>query len=202
MEDVKAARKGFLKGQGGFTLVELAIVLVIIGLILGAVLKGQEMINNAKMKRAYNEVREVSAAVYTYYDKYGKYPGDDNAANPRWAVASNGNADGLINGGLTFTCTSNATETCALWQDLRLANILTGSGVTNPSNPYGGSIAVGYDTEQGVAANWIAIQNVPYDVCQMLDQQNDDGQYNTGSIVGSDNYNTATSGVFTIYFKL
>jgi prepilin-type N-terminal cleavage/methylation domain-containing protein len=63
-----------LRSNKGFTLVELAIVLVIIGIILGAVLKGQELINNAKMKRAYNQYREVLAAVYTYYDKYGKYP--------------------------------------------------------------------------------------------------------------------------------
>ncbi len=48
-----------LRNAKGFTLVELAIVLVIIGIILGAVLKGQELINNAKMKRAYNDVRGV-----------------------------------------------------------------------------------------------------------------------------------------------
>jgi prepilin-type N-terminal cleavage/methylation domain-containing protein len=197
----EARGKGPLKGQKGFTLVELAIVLVIIGLILGAVLKGTELINNAKMMRAYNQVREVTAAVYTYYDKYGRYPGDDNTAASRWSTVK-GNANGLIDGGVNFACADNSTETCALWEHLRLANILTGSGVTNPANPYGGNVGVGYGTVQGLDANWIGIANVPYDVCQMLDQKYDDGVYNTGSIRGSGNYNTATTGVYNIYFKL
>ena len=71
------------RNQKGFTLVELAIVLVIIGIILGAVLKGQALINNAKIKRVYNQQREVLAAVYSYFDKYSFFPGDDpNCSNP------------------------------------------------------------------------------------------------------------------------
>ena len=50
------------RNEKGFTLVELAIVLVIIGIILGAVLKGQELINSAKIKRVYNQQREMVAA--------------------------------------------------------------------------------------------------------------------------------------------
>ncbi|MEM0326942.1 MAG: prepilin-type N-terminal cleavage/methylation domain-containing protein [Desulfurococcaceae archaeon] len=67
----------------GFTLVELAIVLVIIGIILGGILKGQELIFNAKVKRLQSQVKEMMAAVYTYYDKYGYLPGDDPTANSR-----------------------------------------------------------------------------------------------------------------------
>ncbi|WP_293446082.1 prepilin-type N-terminal cleavage/methylation domain-containing protein, partial [Persephonella sp.] len=63
------------ESQKGFTLVELAIVLVIIGIILGAVLKGQELIKNAKEKRLYNTYREMIAAINTYLDRYNALPG-------------------------------------------------------------------------------------------------------------------------------
>ena len=65
--------------EKGFTLVEIAIVLVIIGLILGAILKGQSMIENAKIKRVVKQADEIRAAVYSYQDRYKQLPGDDNA---------------------------------------------------------------------------------------------------------------------------
>ena len=58
------------KSQSGFTLVEIAIVLVIIGLLLGGVLKGQEMIENAKIKNVINDLKGVSAAYYSYLDRF------------------------------------------------------------------------------------------------------------------------------------
>jgi len=195
-----------LRSNKGFTLVELAIVLVIIGIILGAVLKGQELINNAKIKRLYNQYREVLAAVYTYYDKYGKYPGDDPNAATRWSTANptpvSGNNDGLI-GGFTINCASNNnSESCQAWYHMRLANILTGTNTQAPSNPYGGSVGIGYATVQGLTTMWIGFNNVPGDVCQSLDQMYDDGVYNTGSIRGSGNYNTTPNGVYDLYFRL
>lgn len=196
-----------ITNQKGFTLVELSIVLVIIGLILGAVLKGQALIDSAKIKRAYNLEREVIAGVNTYFDRYSKYPGDDNAVSARWGL-TNGNNDGQI-AGLTNNCASGATtETCLAWRELRLANLLTGDSTSaeNPNNPYGGTVGIGGATVQGLASQWIAFTNMPYDVCQIIDQQYDDGSattgYNTGSIRGSGNYSTATSGTFTLYFKL
>jgi prepilin-type N-terminal cleavage/methylation domain-containing protein len=62
----------------GFTLVELAIVLIIIGIILGAVLKGQDLINNAKAKRLLNDVKGMVTLQYTFYDRYRRFAGDGN----------------------------------------------------------------------------------------------------------------------------
>ena len=67
-----------MKEQKGFTLIELAIVLVIIGIIIGAVLKGQDLIESARIKRFDNSVREWETAVWTYVDRRGSFPGDSD----------------------------------------------------------------------------------------------------------------------------
>ncbi len=64
--------------QGGFTLIEMAIVLIIIGLIIGAVLKGQDLITNARAKRVANFVRQAEVAVWTHMDRVGRFPGDSD----------------------------------------------------------------------------------------------------------------------------
>jgi prepilin-type N-terminal cleavage/methylation domain-containing protein len=213
-----------IKNNKGFTLVELAIVLVIIGLILAGIIKGQELITNAKIKRAYNVQKEIAAAVYTYFDRYQFYPGDDPQAATRFTpalpVPTNGNGNALIAAGAAstaanFACTATGTEQCDLWAELRLSGILTGSGFINPTHPYGGAIAVSYFTMPAIGAgsaaqlsHWIQLQNLPYDVCKILDQQYDDGNLatgvgsGTGTIRGTTNYITATTGVYQIGFKL
>ena len=193
----------------GFTLVELAIVLIIIGIIIGAILKGQELINNAKIKRAYNQYREILAAIYTYYDRYGYYPGDDPNAHTRWGITP---ASGTLGNGLiedyTQACgPGSTTQSCKVWQHLRFANIIAGAtddsqGTVAPANIYGGKIGVGYETVQGLTTHWIGFDNVPGDVCQSLDQQYDDGVYNTGSIRGGGDYNTNPNTIYDLYFKL
>ncbi len=68
--------KRFHRGQKGFTLIELAIVLVIIGIIIGAVLKGQDLIANARAKKFINSVKEWEMATWTFSDRKGRFPGD------------------------------------------------------------------------------------------------------------------------------
>ena len=74
--------------QKGFTLVEIAIVLVIIGLLLGGILKGQEMITQAKIKNIISDFSGISAAFHGYQDRYRALPGDDAGAAARWAAAA------------------------------------------------------------------------------------------------------------------
>src|SRR5438105_11659941 len=72
----------------GFTLVEIAIVLVIIGLLLGGILKGQEMITQAKIKNSIADFSGISAAYHGYQDRYRAIPGDDPNATSRWSGAT------------------------------------------------------------------------------------------------------------------
>src|SRR4249919_3452420 len=84
--------------QAGFTLVEIAIVLVIIGLLLGGILKGQEMITQARIKNVVNDFNGITAAYFSYMDRYKAVPGDDINASGRWTGSLNGGQDGRISG--------------------------------------------------------------------------------------------------------
>src|SRR3979411_950648 len=98
--------------EAGFTLVEIAIVLVIIGLLLGGILKGQEMITQAKIKNVVNDFNGITAAVNSYQDRYRAIPGDDRNAPTRWSGAPAVdplNGDGVIAGNYNQTLTTTAT---------------------------------------------------------------------------------------------
>jgi prepilin-type N-terminal cleavage/methylation domain-containing protein len=204
-----------LRNSKGFTLVELAIVLVIIGILLGAVLKGQELINNARLKRVYSQYREVYAAILTYQDRYGAMPGDDNTTGlatrwvpPTYYTAGTGN--GQINGGTTasmFTCAAaTATETCAMWDHLRRAGIISGPlDGTNPRNPFGGTVGVAYVAIAGTPAittNWVGMSNVPGNLAQTIDTQYDDGNALTGDIRALAAYVPGSSNPISIFIKM
>ena len=139
--------------QTGFTLVEIAIVLVIIGLLLGGVLKGQEMIENARIKNIANDMKSVSAAYHGYVDRYHALPGDELAATmtargwPGLDGALAANRVLLIPIATTFTNTA-ATEQPALWRALRGSGFLAGDAAASlgvvglPLNGAGGLIGV------------------------------------------------------------
>lgn len=100
--------------QGGFTLIEMAIVLVIIGLIIGAVLKGQDLIQNARAKKFVNFVRAAEIAQWTHLDRKGVFNNATNGlitAAPNWTGFDNPPEDTLNLGSYSYTLRYNSNST-------------------------------------------------------------------------------------------
>lgn len=197
------------KAQSGFTLVEIAIVLVIIGLLLGGVLKGQELIENGRVKNAANDLNGISAAYSSYLDRYRRLPGDDGPApaNLRarggaWAnITAAGNNNGVvaINVAQTFT---GGGEGTAFFQHLRAAGFITGNPAdiapnALPVNAWGGRLGVTNDVniqDRPAARLLTCLGSVPGKAAAALDVQLDDGQPNNGTLRATQGANNAAPG--------
>ena len=185
--------------QSGFTLVEIAIVLVIIGLLLGGVLKGQELINSAKVKNMASDFRNLQVMIYGYQDKYKKMPGDDNAAVLRFNLAAGheGNGNGVIQGLWNQTDpapAANANEAVLAWEHLRKANLASGSTdfssvaaatASLPTNSEGGQF--GFSGTKPITTMtggtfYACSDSIDGKFAALLDLTLDDGKSNSGSV--------------------
>jgi prepilin-type N-terminal cleavage/methylation domain-containing protein len=191
--NVSRINVGTKPGQTGFTLVEIAIVLVIIGLLLGGILKGQEMITQAKIKNVVNDFNGITAAVNSYQDRYRALPGDDLNASTRWVSASavSGNGNGQYTGTYNNVLTAAplaAEETNSFWWHLRLAGFVAGatSGAAagqQPNNAANGIMGV-QTSGLGFTSNIICTSNLPDKIAVAVDTQMDDGAIVGGQIRG------------------
>src|SRR4051812_34069527 len=189
-------------GQRGFTLVEIAIVLVIIGLLLGGILKGQEMITQAKIKNIVNDFNGITAAVNSYQDRYKALPGDDLGAGTRWTNATvgtvfPGNGNGQFGSAATDVYNNPATvasattsETNLFWWHLRLAGFVGGTtsaaeatSVNQPPNAANGVMGV-QTSGMGFTSNIICSSNLPDKIAISVDTQMDDGTSVSGQVRG------------------
>lgn len=181
------------KQQAGFTLIELAIVLVIIGLLLGGVLKGQELINSAKVKNMAADFRNVPVYIYGYQDKFKALPGDDqNAVGHVSAAATEvGNGNGKIEG--VWNSTNKTVESALFWEHIRLAGLAPGSTDIStatatsgfyPTNSDGGRIGV--TTDKPIAklpgAYFMCSAAILGKYAKQLDLTIDDGTPDGGSL--------------------
>lgn len=193
--------------QSGFTLVEIAIVLVIIGLLLGGVLKGQEMIENAKIKNAINDMNGVTAAYNAYIDRFHRLPGDDGllpaltARGGSWtSVTQGGNNNGviLINQGNVF---NPIGEAIGFWQHLKAAGFISGNPADTgiaalPRNAFNGvtGAGTGVTPTVGTAIFSVCLSQVPGKSARAIDTQMDgDGVGNKGSILATTSVTAGTN---------
>ena len=127
--------------ETGFTLVELSIVLVILGLLVGGVLTGQSLIRAAELRAITREHSQYLTAVNSFKDKYFALPGDMPNAVRYWGAQAGGTADGVDNTCLAVTTAATGTPTCngdgngmvsnteslRFWQHLANAGLIEGS---------------------------------------------------------------------------
>lgn len=193
------------RNQSGFTLIEIAIVLVIIGLLLGGVLKGQELINSAKVKNLATDFRNIPVFIYGYQDKFKALPGDDPSvvAHVNGTLATtpaNTQGNGIIGG--NWNSTTQTDESYLFWQHVRLAGLTAGSTTVGasdymPVNAAGGAIGIqsGTNVVTATPINATAATNPirgTYIICspnilgkfaKQLDLQLDDGNTASGSMM-------------------
>ena len=193
-----------MRKQSGFTLIEIAIVLVIVGLLLGGVLKGQELITSARVRNLGTMQDGMKAAFFGFQDRFRALPGDYTGtlavanisgvaatAGCTGAPTGGGNGDGQI--GATA---GTAEEAIIAWEHLSKSGFITGSytcagtapAATNtPTNIYNSYVKIVYDGAYGIAGAGTPRHNIktgasiPAAVIAELDRKIDDGVPSTGS---------------------
>ena len=158
------------ENQFGFTLVEISIVMIIIGLLIGGTFGGMKLIENMQVNKTVQDLKAIESAALTFKDTYGRLPGDiRNPASrlPNCTVApcsTGGNGDRVLDNGLAANAAIGATnERFTFWSHLQAADLLSigtknvadlNFGEGQPDNPIEGGYRVFHRTEAGCAVQF------------------------------------------------
>ena len=186
--------------QSGFTLVEIAIVLVIVGLLLGGILKGQELINSARVRNLADTNASIQAAYYGFIDRYRRVPGDWSDISASSAIGVSITGGGNDNGRIDNEAgTALHQETNALWEQLAKAGFIQGSyrgdnvapntnNARAPLNPFNNVMILSRTADyldEGtptVRLNLVLGRGIPVDIARELDVKLDDGSPEKGVV--------------------
>lgn len=177
--------------QNGFTLVEIALVLVVTGILIGGVLKARELIFNADLKRIELDKADIVSGIYAYQDRFRQLPGDDNFAKQRFSIYSDGINDPAatdINGDNSATIdgiwngTANS-ETANFWKHLRASGLIQGDGDddTQPTNAFGGLVGI-RNGSLLISGHVMIVGSISGNIAKILENRFDDSDPTTGMI--------------------
>ena len=183
--------------QAGFTLAEIAIVTVLMGLLFGGVLAGRSVVTQARIKLVASQFNDLYTAHLYYIDRYTALPGDDRRASGRWSGAKDGNGDGRLSGlygdpppanPTTLTVDGTQGETLNYWWHLRLAELVAlpppeVSIVAQPLNSFGGIVGVQQDA-MGFPVPTACQANLPAEIAIGVEGQLDDLSPTRGAVRG------------------
>jgi len=183
------------KPSQGFTLIEIALVLVVIGILLAGVFKGQELIRNSRVRNTIEQIKAIQTAHFAFFDRYQSFAGD---LTPTQATALGNGLVGVTAGGDSVIAANDST---VFFQNLTATNFIScancatvttavAANVSNTlTNPFGGIYSFANNNDISGTINGeplrLALSNINGDVLREIDAKLDDGNPTTGSFRNS-----------------
>jgi type II secretory pathway pseudopilin PulG len=200
---VRSCFKGFTRNTAAFSIIELTIVLMVIGVIISMTLKGSNLLERARVQAVKQDIRFYQASVASFRERYQALPGDMRNAADHLSARQNvpllsGNSNGLLD---------TPQEQLQFWQHLVLADMLKGLsvsanteavyGATLPEARIGGGYNVVFKKVGNIRKNWIRLAKLPQDddsdiaaaltpaQAFEIDRELDDGSPTSGNVIAA-----------------